>query len=109
MVRDMRGALMYCARTFFDKADDDLHARIERAVSLLDESGSGDESTTVSDDDEEPGDREPLDDATASDNALAGHVKIVVANWHKWEPTDPVHVLVKNAIDCTPRGDESGH
>lgn len=106
MARDMRGGLMYCARTFFDKADDDLRARIERALSLLNESDDSEEESTA-ESDEELDDGGPLDDATASDIALHRHVRTVVEHWHKWQPTDPVHVLVKNAIDCTPCDDES--
>lgn len=133
--RDMRGGLMYCARTFFDQGDDELRARVERAARLLDDEGSdggedsdddevgdGDEG---SDDDEGEGsgggdgggDRQTADEgdddldstppeASAADVALRRHVQIVEEHWHRWHPTDPVHVLVKRAIDQTPCGDE---
>lgn len=144
---DMRRALMYCARTFFETyGDNELIERVQREID--DESGdeeegesgesgesgedSGEEEEGESgeggedsgeeeggesgegigdedEDEEESGEsgEESCDesdpDATPdeSDTQLARHVDVIAQTWHLWEPDDPVHRLIKEAIDNT--------
>ena len=102
---DMRHSLMYCARTFFEQDDAQMASRVaEEAQVMKDESEeSGEES-----DDEESGeesDEESATTANADDLALARHVDSVAATWALWAPEDPVHQLIKRAIDNTPVSD----
>ena len=129
---DMRRALMYCARTFFEKyGDNELIERVQREID--DESGDEEEGESgeggedsgeeeegesgegIGDEDEEEGEsgesgesgEESCDesdpDATPdeSDTQLARHVDVIAQTWHLWEPDDPVHRLIKEAIDNT--------
>jgi Mg-chelatase subunit ChlI len=126
---DMRDALMYCARTFLQQTDERvLAARVQEEVqNMRDESDEedGEESDEDSDEDsdeeageetesgEEGGGEEGGDDAappSPKDVALARHVRAVVATWSQWHPTDPVHAMLKRAIDQTAyRGDAANH
>lgn len=133
---DMRRALMYCARTFFEKyGDDELVERVQREID--DERGDEEEGESGEDSGEEEegesgedsgeeeegesgegiGDEEEGEsgesgeescdesdpDATPdeSDTQLAKHVDVIAQTWHLWEPDDPVHRLIKEAIDNT--------
>lgn len=103
---DMRDALMYCARTFFEKDDADIKALVDEAVQLMDEADSdeddeGDEDSEESEDEDAT---ETIDQPKPSprDVQLRRNVQTVVKAWPLWTPTDPIHVLVKNAIDNTP-------
>lgn len=99
---DMRGALMYCARTFFEQGDAALAARVE------DESAAMQREEEVSEEEEESeGEEEECEgeEASAADVALVRHVDAIVDAWPLWEPIDPVHVLIKRAIDRTPLDD----
>ena len=51
------------------------------------------------DDEEEDGEEEEPD---PSDVQLSRNVDTVVEHWHLWTPDDPVHALIKRAIDNTP-------
>ena len=98
---DMCEALMYCARTFFQRSDEDLQQRIEDATQDLEESEDEDDEATASTEEEE---EETIDPSIIEprDVALRRNVKTVAAHWHLWAPTDPVHVLIKQAIDAVP-------
>ena len=104
---DMRSALMYCARTFFEQGDAVLTARVEdeSAAMMRDAEESGEESSGEESSGEEHTDNEEESVApppSTEDVALVRHVDAVVHAWHLWEPTDAVHVLIKRAIDQTP-------
>ena len=109
---DMRSALMYCARTFFEQGDAVLTARVEdeSAAMMRDAEESGEESSGEESSGEESSGEEHTDNEEESvapppsteDVALVRHVDAVVHAWHLWEPTDAVHVLIKRAIDQTP-------
>jgi cobalamin biosynthesis protein CobT len=142
--RDMRAALMYSARTFFERDDAALgRAVAEEARAMADEDGEedssagedgeedssagedgeedssagedGDEDSSAGEDGEEdssagedgedgeePTVGEDGEEPTAADRALAAHVERIVETWPLWAPTDPVHALIKRAIDHTP-------
>lgn len=106
---DMRGALMYCARTFFEQDDSALAARVRDEVVEMNE-GDTDETDseaaggteTDSEEADEEGEGEAAADAPPpSDARLVRHVDAIVAAWPQWHPDDPVHVLIKRAIDQT--------
>ena len=115
--KDMRDALMYCARTFFQKDDADLRTRVDEAVQFMNEADGEEEEDgeegydSEEEEEEEEEDKEnatgstdqtDLTEISSSDVQLRRNVQTVVNTWHLWSPTDPVHVLVKNAIDNTP-------
>lgn len=113
---DMQRALKYCARTFFQRDDNDLADVVRREQEEMqnestdqeDESTDGDEGMTDEDaesTDESEGEGE--EDTYAgvpdpSDVQLARNVDTVVQHWDAWQPDDPVHALIKRAIDNTP-------
>ena len=123
---DMRDALMYCARTFFERDPAEMLRVVEaeRAAMRDEEEGeeSGEEEGEESGEEsgegegegegegsgEEEGEEETggeagaVEEPTAADLQLARNVATVVAHWHLWTPADPVHVLIKQAIDRTP-------
>lgn len=117
---DMRAALMYCARTFFEKGDAELQALVDEERQAMAEEGSdeddgeeGEEGSDQSQDEESSASTDgggggrfrgggdgvvPSDD----DRRLAQHVDTIVRHWDQWHPTDPVHCLIKRAIDHGP-------
>jgi Mg-chelatase subunit ChlI len=103
---DMRGALMYCARTFFE--DPDMYQKIAAEQVEMDEEDESDEDDESgeeeeSGEDDESEEQEFKGDATdPRDVQLVKHVDAIVATWNKWVPEDPVHLLIKRAIDQTP-------
>ena len=107
---DMQRALKYCARTFFQRDDNDLAevVRCEQEAMLeeeTDEEGESEEEEESEEEGESDGEEdEKYTGATpdASDVQLARNMDTVVAHWDKWNPQDPVHVLIKRAIDNTP-------
>ena len=108
--RDIQRALMYCARTFFEASDEDLQHRIEEELKKMDEEEEDEEDEEEEEEEEEEDEEDEEDeecetsvDAAASPRSrgLVRHVDAVVQTWHLWTPTDPVHVLVKRAIDRT--------
>ena len=110
---DMRDALMYCARTFFQRSDEDLQQRVEDATQDLEEDERREDEDDSEDEDEEEAtasteedEEETIDPSIIEpqDVALRRNVKTVAAHWHLWAPTDPVHVLIKRAIDAVPCG-----
>ena len=127
--RDMRGALMYCARTFFDqKSDVELDTLVTQEKLEMDEEeseeeseeegeedgededegegeGEGEDEEGEEEDDEEEDDEEDEEegeDPTEADICLARNVDDVVMRWPLWQPEDPVHQLIKRSIDQTP-------
>jgi hypothetical protein len=102
--RDMRAALMYCARTFFERDDAALaRAVADEARAMADESDGESEASESEASEGESGESEDAAaEPTPADLALATHVDRIVATWPLWAPTDPVHVLIKEAIDRTP-------
>ena len=115
---DMRHGLMYCARTFFEQDDADLQRRIREEVAEMEEEEEGEEEE--GEEEESTADTEgtaETEGAEAEDNseetvkgegggapADAGFVRrvdAIVASWPLWVPTDPVHQLIKRAIDQT--------
>ena len=103
---DMRRALMYQARTFFEQGDAALYGRVadEEAEMRREEDEEDEEGEEESADDDAP---DVSDAERAAYTATVRHVDAIAATWHLWEPTDPVHVLIKRAIDNTPVGDGS--
>ena len=98
---DMQRALKYCARTFFERDDQDLSEVLERERREMDDEEEEDEEMEDEemDDEEEDGEEEEPD---PSDVQLSRNVDTVVEHWHLWTPDDPVHALIKRAIDNTP-------
>lgn len=104
---DMRGALMYCARTFFE--DPDMYQKIAAEQVEMDEE-EGEEEEESDEEEDESGEEEDEseeqefkgDTTDPRDVQLVKHVDAIVATWSKWVPEDPVHQLIKRAIDQTP-------
>jgi len=106
---DMQRTLKYCARTFFQRDDNDLADVVRREQEEM-QNESTDEEEESEDDDDDATDEEDEgeEDETytgvpePSDVQLARNVDTVVQHWDAWHPEDPVHVLIKRAIDNTP-------
>ena len=121
---DMKASLMYCARTFFERSDHELQEMLEsEKQAMMEEDDEEDDEEDYEEDDEEDDEendeesdsRETLrenegacepgestrPEITAQDKNLVRHVDSVVSAWSMWEPTDPVHQLIKRAIDNT--------
>ena len=103
---DMRKALMYCARTFFEQ--DGLEGKVESERVEMEEeeeeSGeeeSGEEESGAEESGEEESDEEEGEEPEARDVQLVRHVDTIAQHWHLWQPTDPVHQMIKRAIDNT--------
>jgi hypothetical protein len=111
---DMKLALMYCARTFFERDDDTLltHVAHERELMAEEEEEEGEEGDDEDEDEDEEGDEEEGDEdeegeeedltVTPADIQLRHNVDTVAKSWTLWEPDDPVHQLIKRSIDNTP-------
>lgn len=115
---DMQRALKYCARTFFQRDDADLadvvrreHEEMQNESTDEDEESTDDEEATdeeveSTEESEEGEDEEHEETHTGvpepSDVQLARNVDTVVQHWDAWNPEDPVHALIKRAIDNTP-------
>ena len=111
---DMRAALMYQARLFFQQDDKDLYGRVQAEEAEMDaesegESGeesegeSGEESEGESEASGEESDGEADPAEVAKHAAVVRHVDAIVAAWPQWNPTDPVQVKIKAAIDHVDR------
>lgn len=121
---DMKKALQYVARTFFEQSDQELYARVSRELERMEDESSDESSDEGSD---EGSDESGCDDgesrSSASDAqcksdsedcrsgsrspspatcAVARHVDDVDKVWHLWSPDDPVQRLIKTAIDKVP-------
>ena len=113
---DMQRALKYCARTFFERDDQDLSEVLERERREMDDEEEEDEEMDDEEMDDEEEEDEEMDDEEMddeeedgeeeepdpSDVQLSRNVDTVVEHWHLWTPDDPVHALIKRAIDNTP-------
>ena len=95
---DMQRALKYCARTFFQRDDNDLTEVVQREQEAMLEEETDEEETDETKEEEKYTGAAPDE----SDLQLARNVDTVVAHWDKWDPEDPVHALIKRAIDNTP-------
>ena len=99
---DMKRSLMFSARTFFEKSDVDLNAAIDSeraAMEEEEEEEDEDEEDEEEDEEEDAGDEE---DDDPPDPNLRRNVDTIAEHWDKWHPEDPVHMLLKRAIDNTP-------
>lgn len=113
---DMQRALKYCARTFFQRDDNDLADVVRREQEeMQNESTDEEDESTDGDEGETDEDAESTDESEGegeedtyggvpdpSDVQLARNVDTVVQHWEAWQPDDPVHALIKRAIDNTP-------
>jgi hypothetical protein len=105
---DMQKALKYVARTFFEKEDSALTKSVEEEIDIMEnesETESGEES---SNDCEESADSESAGSESAeqgpcalADVQLARRVDGICLHWDMWKPEDPIHQLLKKAIDNT--------
>lgn len=112
---DMRCALKYCARTFFSRLDGELEDMLNEERARMqeeeeddedDEGEDGDEDDEGEDDDDEGEDGDDEEEKFSgevdqNDVRLVHNVNTVVRVWHLWQPDDPVHALLKRAIDNT--------
>lgn len=106
---DMQCALKYCARTFFQRDDNDLADVVRREQEEMQNESTDeeDESTDEEDESTDESEGEGEEETYAgvpdpSDVQLARNVDAVLQHWDAWQPDDPVHALIKRAIDNTP-------
>ena len=112
---DMQRALKYCARTFFQRDDTDLADVVRREQEEMQNESTGEDDESTDGEGETDEDAESTDDSDGdgeedtytgvpepSDVQLARNVDTVVQHWEAWQPDDPVHALIKRAIDNTP-------
>jgi hypothetical protein len=113
---DMQHALKYCARTFFQRDDNDLADVVGREQEeMRNETTSDEEESTddegIADEDVESTDETEEEEGEGeiyarvpepTDVQLARNVDTVVQHWNAWHPEDPMHALIKRAIDNTP-------
>jgi hypothetical protein len=111
---DMQRALKYCARTFFQRDDNDLADVVRREQEEMQNESTDEEEEGTDDEEATDEDVESTDDTEEeegetytgvpepSDVQLARNVDTVVQYWDVWQPDDPVHALIKRAIDNTP-------
>lgn len=116
---DMQRALKYCARTYFSKPQDELEADLDDARRWQDEEDGEEEGEEegeeglkeeAEEEDEEESEEESEDEVfrgTASPETVrtAARVDAVAEAWARWRPDDPVHQLIKRAIDRTDAGE----
>ena len=110
---DMKRALKYCARTFFEKSDDELARRVEAEMEEMkeeeeEEDDEGEEDDEEGEDDTKSGEEntESGEDDTEEEKQirkqLVLNVDRISLSWDSWDPVDPVHKMIKRAIDKTP-------
>ena len=106
---DVLKALKFQARMFFQRVED-LEGRVEEAARELWQDESSDEE--YSDSEEYDSEESESDDTDSSDmdldkdeeeqcKRIVPQVDAIVTSWDKYEPTDPVLIFIKNAIDKT--------
>jgi Mg-chelatase subunit ChlI len=121
--RDMRNALMYCARTFFEESESSLQTRVREEVETMQIEGDGEEESEgdgeeeSEEESEEEGEEEGEEEEESEeegeegdqeggeegkDASLVKHVDTIVSAWSLWQPEDPIHSMLKRAIDATP-------
>lgn len=102
---DMRRALMYTSRTFFqNQTDDELNASVvaERAC-MADEEEEEDEEDQEGlgeEDEEEGGEEEEEKHEQFKTGKMSMRVEAVVQNWDLWNPDDPLQRILKRAVDA---------
>ena len=110
---DMKKALMYCARMFFQKEASEMAKKlqIERDEMSLEEEGEEEEGEEeegeeeegeVEEGEEEEGEEEERvfqGEVADSERRFAKNVETVVECWSRWEPQDAVSALIKRSID----------
>ena len=104
---DMKKALMYCARMFFQKEASEMAEKlqIERDEMSREEEGEeeeGEEEEGEVEEGEEEGEEEERvfqGEVADSERRFAKNVETVVECWSRWEPQDAVSVLIKRSID----------
>lgn len=112
---DMQRALKYCARTFFQRDDNDLEDVVRREQEEMQNESTDEEEENTDDEEVTDEDAESMGESEGeeegdtytgvpepSDVQLARNVDTVVQHWDMWQPEDPVHALIKRAIDNTP-------
>lgn len=116
---DMRRALMYEARMFFQQDEARLVERVleskEELKEMSEEEESGEEEEGSGEEEEESGEtsREEeykgVDEPRATEDLatcqrLVKQVDAVTEKWHLWtpDPSDRIHCLIKSAIDNVP-------
>ena len=100
---DMRKALMYSARMFFQKEEEQLRGMMEAELEEMDaeaeEESEGEEDEDEENEEDEGAEGEVVVDER--DRRFAKNVDTVCALWDRWEPDDPVSALIKRSIDAT--------
>lgn len=106
---DMQRALKYCARTFFQRDDNDLANVVRREQEEMQNESTDEEEESTDEDAESAVESEGEGEEDTytgvpdpSDVQLARNVDTVVQHWDAWTPEDPVYALIKRAIDNTP-------
>lgn len=107
---DMQRALKYCARTFFERDDTDLANIVGREQEeMMNEETTDEEEESDENGEEEDCEEEDCEEdekytgvPDSSDLQLARNVDTIVQHWDAWNPEDPVHALIKRAINNTP-------
>ena len=111
---DVQKSLKYECRTFFNNVEN-LDEKVAEAVKNLEESSdeeeeeyeSGEESGEEEESEEESeesegGEEESVDEEEKTRfQPLKHNIDAISINWEKFKPTDPVLVMIKNAIDNT--------
>ena len=115
---DVRAAMKYVARSFFESAD--LEARFPQAcadLDAMDDESDDDDEGEEDDEDEGEDEYEEEDEGEEDDEGedegepvdaqerhaaleLKAKVDACVATWHEWTPTDPAEVFLKRHIDA---------
>ena len=100
---DMKKALMYCARMFFQKEASEMAKKlqIERDEMSLEEEGEEEEGEEEEGEEEEGEEEERVfqGEVADSERRFAKNVETVVECWSRWEPQDAVSALIKRSID----------
>ena len=116
----MKKSLQYCARMFFNDHDPEtLEQMVQDEIYIMEEEDEeeSDEESDEEEEGEEEGqgeeegeeeeeEEEEEEGSYRSDPNIVSKVNRICDSWANWNPTDPVHILIKRAIDHTPVPDE---
>ena len=98
---NMRRALMYVSRTFFqNKSDEELNDIVQAELVQMDESTETEDTEDSASEEEDANDKRD-GVVTVTDSGMLRRVAAVAECWSLWKPTDPVQQLLKRAIDAT--------
>ncbi|AET42640.1 hypothetical protein EXVG_00291 [Emiliania huxleyi virus 202] len=106
---DVLKALKFQARMFFQRVED-LEGRVEEAARELWQDESSDEESSDSgeydneeseSDDSESSNMDICKDEEEQFKRIVPQVDAIVKSWDNYEPTDPVLIFIKNAINKT--------